>query len=171
MKLQTLEAIFRAFADAEVRYLVVGGVAVNIHGYPRATQDLDLVVKLESANVLAALRALAYLGYRPLLPVRAEDFADEETRREWREDRNVEVFSMVSDDHADTTVDLFATEPFPFDEELEGAFLAELSPDLSVPCVRLDTLIAMKEALGRARDRDDVEQLAWIREERGEGGP
>jgi predicted nucleotidyltransferase len=61
MKLETLESIFRALAENGVRYLVVGGVAVNVHGYQRATQDLDLVVQLDRDNVLRALEALESL--------------------------------------------------------------------------------------------------------------
>ena len=47
MKFSTLEAIFETLDRAGVRYLIAGGVAVNIHGYQRMTADLDLVVQLE----------------------------------------------------------------------------------------------------------------------------
>lgn len=169
MKLSSLEAVFRALNEADVRYLVVGGVAVNVHGYQRATQDLDLVVELERENVLAAVRALAGLAYRPVLPVDAERLADPAIRREWHERRNVEVFSMTSDIHRETTVDLFVNEPFPFAPALEAAFVTELAPGLRVPVVALDTLIRMKAEVDRPRDQDDVQHLRWLREER-EGG-
>lgn len=42
MRLETLEAVFMALNEADVRYLVAGGVAVNAYGYQRMTQDLDL---------------------------------------------------------------------------------------------------------------------------------
>ena len=54
MKLETLECIFRGLAEHGVRYLVAAGVAVNVHGYQRATQDLGLVVQLDRDNVLGA---------------------------------------------------------------------------------------------------------------------
>ena len=152
MKLETLESIFRALADNGVRYLVAGGVAVNVHGYQRATQDLDLVVQLDRDNVLRALEALESLGYRPLLPVPGKDFAEEKIRRAWRETRHVEVFSLVSDLHPGTTVDIFAAEPFPFEEESTLSFRADLAPGMHVPCVRIERLITMKEELGRPRD-------------------
>lgn len=162
MKLSTLEAIFRALAEEDVRFLVAGGVAVNVHGYQRATEDLDLVLDLGRENVLRALRALQALGYRPTLPVPAEDFADAETRRTWHEDRNVEVFSLTSHRHPETTVDLFVREPFDFDEEYAEALMAELAPGLQVPFVRLTRLVRMKEATDRPRDRDDAQHLRWI---------
>lgn len=162
MKLATLETIFRALNEAGVRYLVAGGVAVNAHGYQRLTQDLDLVLQLTPENIRNAFAALTTLDYRPVLPVNAGQFADREKRQEWIEHRNLEVFSLVSDDHPDTTVDLFVTEPFEFDVEFEKAMIGEIAPELEVRVVSLQTLIEMKEATGRARDRDDAEHLREI---------
>ena len=71
MKLASVEAIARALDEARVRYLVVGGLAVVMHGYSRATYDLDLVVQLDQDNVVGAFQALGTLGYRPLVPVTA----------------------------------------------------------------------------------------------------
>lgn len=170
MRLRTLEAIFRALEAEEVRYLVIGGLAVNAHGYQRTTGDLVLVLFLSRENVLRALRALEGLGYGPVLPVDAEDFADPATRREWIEKKNLRVFSLASDEHPDTAVDILAEPPFPFEEEHARAAVAEVTPDLSAPFVRLSALIAMKEGSGRPRDRDDVEHLRRIRDE-AEGGP
>lgn len=168
MELASLEAVFRALNEAGVRYLVAGGVAVNAHGYQRLTQDLDLVVELERENVLTALRALEGLGYRPTLPVEARELADPEKRRRWREERNVEVFSMFSDEYPGTAVDLFVREPFDFDEEYSAAMKGEVAPGLDVRFVRLPTLISMKEEAGRPRDQDDARHLRWILEEREE---
>jgi hypothetical protein len=164
MRLATLEAIFRALEDASVRYLVVGGVAVNAHGYQRLTQDLDLVIELEASNLIRALDALADLGYKPLLPVAARDFADPNRRRDWIENRNLEVFSLVSERNRDTTIDLFAREPFDFAAEYSAAKVAPLGGNLAIRFVRLSTLIEMKDATGRPRDRDDADHLRQIQE-------
>lgn len=164
MKLRTLEAIFAALNGGGVRYLVAGGVAVNAHGYQRMTRD-DLVLDLRRDNVLTALRVLAELGYRPVLPVESEEFADPDRRRQWNEERNVEVFSLTSDIHRETTIDLFVRDPFGFDEEYSEAMVGEVAPGLNVRFVRLRTLIRMKQKTGRARDEDDAEHLRWILEE------
>lgn len=57
MKLSTLETVFHSLNNAGARYLVAGGVAVNIHGYQRMTVDLDLVIQLNSDNIKKAGRA------------------------------------------------------------------------------------------------------------------
>lgn len=68
MKLASLEAIVRALNEGNVRYLIAGGLAVNAHGYVRFTQDVDLVIALDSANIVRAFEMLAKLGYRPAVP-------------------------------------------------------------------------------------------------------
>ena len=69
MKVDDVRTILRALNDAEVRYLIVGGLAVVLHGYVRFTQDIDLVIQLERENVLRAMNAFTAIGYRPLVPV------------------------------------------------------------------------------------------------------
>jgi hypothetical protein len=73
MKIDDVRTILRALNDANVRYLIVGGLAVVAHGYVRFTQDIDLVVQLERENVLRAMNALTAIGYRPLIPVDAHN--------------------------------------------------------------------------------------------------
>ena len=87
MKIDDVRTILRALNDANVRYLIVGGLAVVAHGYVRFTQDIDLVVQLERENVLRAMNALTAIGYRPLIPVDATQFADEALRQQWRDEK------------------------------------------------------------------------------------
>jgi hypothetical protein len=61
--------------DEKVKYLVVGGYAVSLHAQPRATKDLDVLIKPDRANVAALFRALAKFG-APLQGLTADDFAE-----------------------------------------------------------------------------------------------
>lgn len=159
MKLASFEAIARALNAAGVRYLVAGGLAVNAHGYLRFTKDVDFVVQLVPENVRRVFAALASLGYRPNVPIRAEDFADEAQRERWIEEKGMQVLQFWCDTHRETPIDVFVREPFPFDEEYGRALVKPLYGEIEVRFVSLETLIRMKEAVGRAQDRIDVEQL------------
>ena len=151
--------IVGALRGAGVRYLIVGGLAVAAHGYVRYTVDVDLVVALDPDNVLRCVRALAELGYRPLVPVSAEGLADAQTREEWVHDKGMVVFQLVSDLHPETRVDIFVTEPFNFDAEYARASKLHLPGDLEAPVVSLEELFRMKTVAGRPKDKLDVEQL------------
>src|SRR5579864_7444644 len=89
-----LREIFKVLADANVRYVVVGGLAVIFHGHLRATADLDLVIGLERENCTKALDALASIGFESRLPVALGDFADPAKREDWVENRNMLVFQL-----------------------------------------------------------------------------
>jgi hypothetical protein len=159
MKLSSLEEVFRTLGISDVRYLVVGGVAVVAHGYLRFTQDLDLVISLEPENIRRAMAALETLGYRPKVPVKASDFADPAKRESWIRDKHMLVFQLVSDQHPTVAIDVFAQEPFPFDAEWEQAGIHPLAPDTNARVVTLPTLLALKRAADRPNDRIDIQML------------
>ena len=64
-----IRQIFTALNEAGVDYVVVGGMAVVLHGYLRATADLDLVIGLSAENCTRAVNALTRAGFQPRLPV------------------------------------------------------------------------------------------------------
>jgi len=159
MKLASLESIVRALAQREVRYLIVGGLAVAAHGVGRATFDIDVVLKMQPENVLKALSALQSLGYRPTAPVDAKDLADEAVRETWIREKRMIVLQLQSDLHPETTIDLFVDEPFDFDHEYANALVGDLLPGVTMRFPQAATLIRMKEATGRAKDAEDARLL------------
>ncbi len=159
MKATSARELFRALGDADVRFLVAGGLAVSVHGFLRVTADIDLVVKLEPGNIARAFAALESLGYRPIIPVSAAKFGDPATRESWVRDRNMRVLGFQSQEHWETPVDVFAAEPFPFDEEYDRAAVRELVGIGGVHVVSLPTLVRLKEAAGRPQDLADLDQL------------
>ena len=164
MKLSSLEAIVRVLHEANARYLIAGGLAVAAHGYGRVTFDVDLVVQLQPDNVQRAMKALGSLGYLPLVPVSALDFADPETRETWIRDKNMVVFQLHSEQHRETRIDLFVAEPFDFDDEYQRALTGAILPGLSAHFVSIETLIRMKETAGRAKDLEDIRQLRLLQD-------
>ena len=88
------EPLFKALNDAGVRYVVVGGLAVVLHGHARLTVDVDLVVDLDEGQALRAIDALVRLGLHPRVPVNPRDFADRSIREAWIRERGMQVFSM-----------------------------------------------------------------------------
>ncbi len=161
-----LERILAALANSGARYLVVGGVAVVLHGHPRFTADLDLVLALDPANLRRALDALARLGYRPRAPVSLDAFLDPATRVRWIEEKGLTVLSLWSSELPATEVDIFASEPFPFDAAYERAVRADLGSVL-VTVVSLPDLIALKRSAGRPQDLEDIRSLEAIARENG----
>jgi hypothetical protein len=163
MEVRSVEAIVRALNEASVQYLVVGGLAVNAHGYVRGTRDVDLVIGLEPENARRGLQALLDIGYQLAIPETPSAFADAEKREMWRREKNMIVLKLWSDEHRKTPVDVFVYEPFPFEAEFAEAPRFEVAPGLSAPIVSLEKLLQMKRDANRPQDRVDIEELTRAR--------
>ena len=154
--------LFRALQRENVRYLVVGGLAVNLYGVQRATMDVDLMLAFDSENVSRFIRAARGLGLTPIAPVPLESFADEHTRSDWFEQKRMIVFALRAPDPAAPTLDVLIRPQLSFDEawsrRVEKAF-----EGLVVRLASVDDLIRLKEATGRQRDRSDIEALERAR--------
>ncbi len=159
MEVRSVEAIAGALNGADIRYIVVGGLAVNAHGYERFTHDIDLVIGLEPENIRRALYALMEVGYRPTIPVTPEDFANADNRATWQKEKSMLVLKLWSDEHRRTPVDVFIREPFDFDEEWNRALMFQMNETLNVPVLCYPSLVRMKLDAGRDKDLLDVKEL------------
>jgi hypothetical protein len=159
-----VEWVLASIEKAGVRYLVVGGVAVVLHGYLRTTLDLDLVVQLEPNNLERALTAFEDLGFQPRVPVALRSFLDPQTREIWRREKNMTVFSLWHPGHPGFALDLFVQEPFDFDVVYRRALRIPLE-EVEATVVSREDLVAMKRAAGRARDLEDIEALLELSED------
>jgi len=153
--------IFEVLFQAQVRYLVVGGVAVVLHGHPRMTADLDLVLALDAANVEAATNALHLLQYQPRAPVSPMQLTDPEARRLLQSEKGMHVFSLWSPLLPVTEIDLLVDAPLPFEDMYARALHVDLGP-VRISVASLPDLIAMKRIAARPRDLEDVAALEQI---------
>lgn len=160
--------IFAALNAARVDYVVVGGLAVILHGYLRATADLDLAIGLSPANAKRGMDALGSIGLQPRLPVSPDDFADPDKRAEWRQ-RNMLVFPMWDPSNPIRSVDVFIDEPIVFADLLAQAVTKDIE-GASVRIASIPHLIAMKQRAGRPRDLEDIDKLQQLLEDAQQAG-
>ena len=162
MKKSSVESIVSALNQAGVRYLIVGGLAVNAHGYMRLTVDIDLLVQLDETNARAAIEALQRLGYRPRVPVAFAQFADVRVRQEWLTQRNMQVFSVFSPEHPETEIDLFVSDPLGFDQAYAITSSTIVRPWLAAVVCSLADLLKLKRLANRPKDALDIAELRQI---------
>lgn len=166
--MSVIRPVFAALNTARVRYVVVGGVAVVLHGFQRVTGDLDLMVDLSPEQAGAAVRALFSLGLRPRIPVDVTEFADPERRRLWSLEKGMRVFTMTDPGNPVRSVDLFIEHPIDFDEVYDRAEVQDLDGTI-VRIASIPDLIRMKRLAGRPQDLADIEALEAIQERRRRG--
>ena len=160
--------LFKALNDADVKYVVVGGLATVLHGYARLTMDVDLIVDLAPEEATRVMQTLESLGFRPRAPVPALQFADAAKRKEWIEQKGMTVFSFHNPSKPMLTVDIFVHHPIPFSELLSRAERMVIDGVLVYIC-SIDDLITLKQQASRPQDMIDIEKLRRIQEKRKHG--
>lgn len=134
----------RAFAAHGVEFLLVGGYAVGVHGYIRATGDMDLWIRPTPENARRAWAALADFG-APLGDLTEADLARPET-----------VFQMgVIPERVDV---LCSVSGVSFDEAWPHRFTVHL-PGLDLSVIGREELLRNKKAAARPKDLIDVDWL------------
>jgi hypothetical protein len=154
--------LFRALAQHKVRYVLVGGLALNLHGVERATMDVDLAIALDEANLAAALDVAEALELVPVAPVALREAAHPATLERWRRDKNMIAFGLRPQSGTGPVVDLLMKLPFPFESLLQRA-ISRTVGDVTVTVACVDDLIAMKKAAGRPLDLADVASLESLK--------
>lgn len=154
--------LFQTLAEEQVDYLLIGGLALNIHGVERATMDIDLMLAMDDANLGRFIRVAERLELKPVLPVTLAQLANEAQRRDWTENRNMIAFALRPPQAHAPTVDLLIRTPLDFN----AAHARRIDKDIGgrlVSLAAIDDLIAMKSSTGRAHDLADVAALQQLK--------
>ena len=136
--------MLQCLLEENVRFLLVGAYAVAVHGFPRATKDIDFFVWATPENAANLMRALAKFG-APLDDISESDFSSEGIIFQiGNSPRRIDIITNISGiqfEHA--YANRQAT-------SIEG---------IEVPVISLQDLIANKRASGRMQDLADIEKL------------
>ena len=159
--MQLFKKLFSSLNKATIKYMVAGGIAVNLYGIERATADLDIALELEEGNLLKFINVAEKLGLRPKIPVKLGDFIDPQKRRSWRMDKGMLVFSLYDPKNPFFLIDIFTEIPFDFDAIYKQRKKVKFE-NIFIPVVPIKELIAMKEKSDRPQDRADVFYLKKI---------
>jgi hypothetical protein len=154
--------LFASLARHKVDYLLIGGLAVSLHGVERATMDVDITVAMNPDNLAALIDAARELKLSPVLPVPLESLRDLELLRQWHEERHLEAFALRSADLAGVTVDVLLFPPVEFTGMVSRAAVFKVA-NTDIQVVSIDDLIALKQAVGRPIDLSDIEHLQRIK--------
>lgn len=155
------EEIFKLLNKKRINYVVVGGVAFVLHGIVRLTADLDLMISLDRKNVGKYVEVMKKLGYKPKLPVKAEELMNDDKRAIWLKEKNMKVFSYYSPKQPLSLIDVFIYEPIAFDE-LKAHAIKIKAGNISIPVASADDLIKLKKISGRRQDMEDIKALKKI---------
>jgi hypothetical protein len=159
--------LFRALNAADVRNVLVGGVALNLHGVERATMDVDVAIAVDDPSLHRAAGALRALGLQPLIPVSWDDVVRPGQLDRWYRDKGMLALGLQRPGVPGPTVDVLVRPTVPF-EQLYANSEARDVGGVAIRVASIDDLIALKTGTGRAIDAADVQALERLKTMRGE---
>lgn len=157
----TYEDIFREFQRNKVKYVLVGGVAVNLLGLFRSTADMDILVEMSDENLKKIVTILKNKGYRVKQPIDPMGIANTKTREDWVKHKHMKAFNFYKEGEL-KEVDIIIESPISFTEAKKTAVYLK-SEDITLPVISIDNLIEMKKNTGRNIDRLDIAELKRIK--------
>jgi hypothetical protein len=160
--------LFRALHEERVEYIVVGGLAINLHGVERATMDVDLILAMNEGNLRLFLKAATKLKLKPVLPVQLEALCDARQLETWTREKHLIAFSLRSMSPNLPTVDIIVRPAVPFDRLYRNRIEKDIG-GVRLSLASIDDLIALKTGTGRKQDASDIEALRIVRRVTGKG--
>ncbi|MBA2561357.1 MAG: nucleotidyltransferase [Chitinophagaceae bacterium] len=154
---EELLKFWQALNNYGVQYIMVGGFAVNMHGYSRATNDIDVWIKDDKINRKNFGKALEQFGYG--------DSSWEELQfvPGWTD------FYIGPGIRLDVLTTMKGIEDITFEQAFEQATIAKIEK-IPVPFLHINQLIQNKKAVNRPKDQIDVLELEKIKQLRKEMG-
>jgi hypothetical protein len=144
---------FREFAELleknAVKYLIIGGFAVNFHGYPRYTKDIDIWIMIDKDNIKNLLKALDQFGFGSL-GLSENDFSKEENIIQLGYEPN-RIYILVS------------VEGLDFGSAYENKVVTEIE-STKLNFISMDDLIIAKKTSARPQDLADADFLTRLKE-------
>jgi predicted nucleotidyltransferase len=148
-----VDEILRTLSAHGVDFVVIGGLAIQVHGYLRSTKDLDVVVRPTTINLSRLSEALAELEAEP----RGRAMINLTDPHEIQRAPLVPIMTKAGPLDV-VNIEHLAGAPASYDALRDAALMVEL-PGAEVAVAGLSDLVRMKRAAGRTHDLADIEAL------------
>lgn len=155
--------LIKLLAESETDYVLVGGLAVALHGYQRVTMDVDVVLAMDPENIERFVSRAKAAGLRPVMPVAIESLARPDLLELWHREKGLLAFGLHGAEAQATVLDVLIAPDVPYADLRRDAVLIDAGP-YRIPVASIDHLIAMKTGSGRSKDAIDIAELQKLRD-------
>ncbi len=156
-----IKKIFDILNQYNVKYLVCGGLAVNIYGIPRMTADIDLLLDFEESNVLNFENATKYLLFQSIIPISIKTFVKKEDRLKAINEKNLIAYSYFNSLAGYMNLDVLLDAPIEFDVLWKNKTERKLGETI-IHLVSVEDLIELKKYSNRIQDQKDILLLSKL---------
>jgi predicted nucleotidyltransferase len=149
--------LFKKLSNNNIRYLICGGLAVNIYGIPRMTADIDILLDFTEENLDRFETTIKLLKYQSMIPL----FVSKKERQKAIQEKNLIAYSYFNSQNNYLNLDVLIDVPFAF-EELWAMKEERVVDGTVIYIVSVEHLIKLKQYANRKQDIDDVILLSKL---------
>ena len=159
--MKTVE-LLQSLSDEHVQYVLVGGLAVQLHGFLRSTFDIDLVLAMDDGNLSRFIEVVRKYGLVPVIPVPIDALRDAGLIQQWHREKGMLAFALREPQIGGSVVDVLVRSEVPFEKLMADAVAGELF-GRKVWIASIDDLLLMKRVANRPKDQLDIAALEKIK--------
>jgi hypothetical protein len=154
--------LLQSLSGESVQYVLVGGLAVQLHGFMRSTFDIDLVLAMNDGNLARFIAVAKRYGLVPSIPVPIDTLRDANQIEQWHREKGMLAFALREPQVGGSVVDILVRPNLPFEQLMANAVAGELFAQ-KIWIASIDDLITMKRIANRAKDQLDIAALEKIK--------
>ena len=151
-----------SLSASQEQFVLVGGMAVQLHGYMRSTFDIDLVLAMNDENLVRFIEVAKRFGLTPSIPVPIDSLRNAEQIEQWYREKGMLAFALREPQIGGGVVDILVRPEVPYEQLKKNAIAGELFSQ-QVWIASIDDLLTMKRVANRPKDRLDIEALEKIK--------
>ena len=158
--------VFRNLSDADVNFVLCGGMACVLQGCERTTQDMDICLSIDRENLTKAVRAFREMNMVPRIPEPIETLINPEKRGKWIKEKSAMVYYTLTAPRKLVQFDIFLHYPIPWDALLRDSEAMDLG-GVTVKVSSRQQLISAKRKVIPPREKDlwDIRVLEGLNNE------
>jgi hypothetical protein len=154
--------LLQSLTDEKVQFVLVGGLAVQLHGFLRSTFDIDLVLAMDDANLSRFIDVAKRFSLMPVMPVPIDSLRNPSQIDQWHREKGMLAFALREPQAGGSVVDVLVRPDVPFEKLMSDAVSGELF-GRQVRIASIDNLLLMKRIANRPKDLLDIAALEKIK--------
>jgi hypothetical protein len=159
--MKTLDLLVK-LQQADVDFVLVGGLAVQLHGYMRMTYDVDLVLAMNDENLAKFIDVAKGQGLAPVIPVPIDSLKNAALIDQWHREKGMLAFALREPSVAGSVIDVLVRPDVSFERLSADATEAEFMGK-RIRIASIDHLLEMKRIANRPKDLLDITALEKIK--------
>lgn len=154
--------LLQALSKSAVEFVLVGGMAVQLHGYNRMTYDIDLVLSMNDENLIRFIDIAKAFGLAPVIPVPIDSLKNAKLIDQWHREKGMLAFALREPGIAGSVIDVLVRPDVSYERLDASAVVGQLF-ECTVKIASIDHLLEMKRIANRPKDLLDIAALEKIK--------